>query len=435
MKLSSCRNPKHQGRLGSVRHYMGARFHRWLFFTFAIAILITLGTEVLILHLTVEEDKKEQSIESIRSFFVDQFTEVWDNDQARNAFADSAATAFHVGLISRDASGRVLGEHGGCSGPKWSLSIDKDGSHLGSVDVCPATHFGPERSRLLLGLCAASIVLWIFAGIIAHKLGKPLLHLAHVTREIGEGKLSSRARLLHAHEGELGMLTHSINEMAERIERQLQGQRELLAGVSHEIRTPLARLRVLTEILRERGVDDRPLADFEREIAEIDDLTGQLLASSRLEFESIDRVELDPLTLSEGSLARANLQKDLLLVQGQPRPINGDPTLLGRALLNLLENARRHGEGLTRLVLSFEPDVVRFLALDSGPGLSSDDLRHAFDSFYRGKGSGSSASSLGLGLSLVSRIARAHGGDAHARNHPNGGAEVGFSVRAEQNPS
>jgi signal transduction histidine kinase len=281
---------------------------------------------------------------------------------------------------------------------------------------------------LVLG--AAGFICWICAGFVAHRLGSPLVRLAHVADEIGQGKLSSRARLGSHLAGEVGHLAHSINEMAERIERQMKGQRELLAGVSHEIRTPLSRLRVLTEILRDRNVDETSLVDIEREIEEIDDLTGQLLASSRLEFESLDSLPLDPVELTQRALTRSTLSPDLLEVRGTTRKVRGDVTLLSRALSNLIENAKHHGQGLEKLVVDFDTDKVHFRALDKGPGFEDGDLTKAFQSFFRGKGSGKGASSLGLGLSLVRRIAQAHEGDAFARNREEGGAEVTFTIDA-----
>jgi two-component system OmpR family sensor kinase len=83
------------------------------------------------------------------------------------------------------------------------------------------------------------------------ELGQPLTELAEVARQLGEGKLDSRARLRHGEVGEVGELSLAINEMASRIEQQLKDQRELLAAVSHELRTPLTRIRLLLEMARD----------------------------------------------------------------------------------------------------------------------------------------------------------------------------------------
>jgi two-component system OmpR family sensor kinase len=226
-------------------------------------------------------------------------------------------------------------------------------------------------------------------------------------------------------------LAESINEMAKRIERQLRDQRELLAGVSHEIRSPLARLRVLAELLQ-GGTQSADLhAKIEREVAEIDDLVGKLLASSRLDFGALDLQTLCARDLALRALERAGLGAELLNDTSKEATVRGDATLLARALGNLLENAEHHAGGVMSLTLRALDGNVLFEVTDAGPGLSEDALAHGFDPFFRGvqDGQTSSRGALGLGLSLVRRIARAHGGDARIENRsPGPGAVATLSV-------
>lgn len=395
------------------------------------AIFITVATSGFVAHM-MNSASTETSLAAMKGFFARQFGRVWDDPEARSQLADEAARGFHITLELHSPEGKLLSRHGLDDCTRAQLAFDAtavpSGTQVGRVVVCAARHIQFEKRLLIIALISAGCVLWIFAGLIAHKLGTPLVRLAAVTREIGEGRLSARARLGRHHSGEVGALARSINEMAERIERQLEGQRELLAGVSHEIRTPLARLRVVTEILRDQRVEEKSLRNIEREIEEIDDLTGQLLASSRLEFESIDQRELDAVDIANAALERSSLPLELLHTEGKPLKIVGDPTLLERALINLLENAKRHGEGLCELRVRFDHGKVMICTLDEGPGFVPSDLSRVFESFYRGKHSGKGTSSLGLGLSLVRRIVRAHGGKVHAENRSPRGAQVCIEI-------
>src|SRR5690606_36622119 len=168
--------------------------------------------------------------------------------------------------------------------------------------------------------------------------------------EIGSGKLSSRARLGRHEAGELGILAESINDMATRIEKQLDDQKELLAAVSHEMRTPLARLRVISELLEDQAAPNKLTSDMQREIVELDDLIDQLLANSRLEFHALRSTEHDASQLVLRCLARKGLPQELFVPSvGEERELRvlGDATLLGRALLNLFNNAELHGGGMS----------------------------------------------------------------------------------------
>jgi len=269
------------------------------------------------------------------------------------------------------------------------------------------------------------IALWLASGVIAWRITRPLMQVIRVTRDIRDGKLESRIEL-GRHVGELGILAQSVNDMAARIEKQIADQRELLAAVSHEIRTPLGHMRILLESAREKQLDPPMVEDLEREVLEIDRLVGQLLAGSRLDFGTLDRRELDAADLAALALERAGVAPEKLEVRAADASLAGDPTLLARALANLLDNAERHAGGAVRVAVGGDQSAVVFEVDDLGPGFSAEDLPRAFESFYRGRQRGHG--SLGLGLSLVRRIAVAHGGRAWAENLPGGGARVAFSV-------
>ncbi|MFE3279738.1 sensor histidine kinase, partial [Nocardia sp. NPDC059239] len=100
-----------------------------------------------------------------------------------------------------------------------------------------------------------------------------------------------------------------------------------------------------------------------------------------------------------------------------PTVVNGDPTLLRRALRNLLDNAVRHGH------LPDEPARVhvtvaggRVTVADQGPGLDDRDVDSIFEAFH------SSAGSTGLGLHIARWVAHAHGGTLDVHSADGGGA-------------
>lgn len=288
---------------------------------------------------------------------------------------------------------------------------------------------GPAALPLALGL--GVVLLWMLTGALAWRITRPLIELVSVTRDLGEGKLDRRMQLdpYRRHRGEVAVLARAINDMAARIERQIGDQRELLAGVSHELRTPLGHLRVLVDTARERGElgDARLFDELEREILEIDQLVDQLLVHSRLEFDHVERRPIDPVALAVRALERAGVDASLLDVVSERETIAGDATLLGRALANLIANARTHGRGLAALrVRDGEAGELCFEVDDRGPGFDEGETDTMFAAFVQGRAH--EGGSLGLGLSLVRRIALAHGGRTWARNRAGGGACVGFSV-------
>ncbi len=422
------------------------RLQRQLFLWLGLTSLATVVAAGLALHtLEPAASAWSQRLRQVSSFAADQFAERWSDPAARHAFAQQVSEAFDAGLSLRDAQGRELERVGSvsCRGPRQELEVTRQGQALGSVRVCVegARNFG---RALLAVLGSAVLVLWMSAALVARRLVRPLSLLIATTREIGSGNLSARVRLGRHQRGELGLLAESVNDMAQRIERQMRDQRELLAAVSHEVRSPLARLRIASEILRSGAPNPQVLDAVEREVSELDVLVGKLLASSRLDFETLSKQPVVAAELFTEVLERRQLDPGLLedQTQGQPdrRVASVDATLIARALDNLLDNAERHGGGVARCVLRLDGGTTSaagvrpaatliFEVCDAGPGFDPVALPRAFEAFHRSAdrqrvGPGS----LGLGLSLVQRIARAHGGRAWAENLPERGAKVAFSV-------
>jgi len=418
-------------RMGQLGHFVRARLHRRLFLWFGLSILAT-GAVVATVMSLVGGNTWKQEQERVRTFAAHRFEEVWDEPARRDALVRAIATDLQVGVAVHDTSGALLARGGEpCRRFEISVPVERDGVRLGVVRAC-YSHFRPKNFwRVVLPLAIAGMVLWLAAGKLARRLARPVDALVRATQQLGAGRLNARAAVLPHTTGEFAVLAEAFNDMAGRIEKQVADQRELLAAVSHELRTPLARMRVLTELLRDGGGNPRTLDQVDREVVELDALVGELLASSRLDFGQLTLRALDGRTLSAQALERAGLPVHLLDAESADAArLRGDATLLGRALANLLENARRHGAGAEALRIQDRGERLAFFVDDRGQGLQPGEEVRIFQPFYRKDRGGEAreAGSLGLGLALVQRIARAHGGEAFAENRPAGGARVGFTV-------
>jgi signal transduction histidine kinase len=229
--------------------------------------------------------------------------------------------------------------------------------------------------------------------------------------------------------------------MADRIERVVKDQRELLAAISHELRSPLARARVALEIARDRGGDatERPLGDLEKQLVEMDAILGDLLASARAGLADVRREKTD---LGAWLEARAQTESggpiDVKVApEAAGREAEIDTALLGRAVHNVFANAWAHGhpkdvplELHLDLSQKDETKQARIVVRDRGPGFSADLLPRAFEPFVTGGDGARSpgAHGIGLGLSLVRRIVEAHGGTASARNVEEDGRVAGAEI-------
>jgi signal transduction histidine kinase len=414
------------------------RLQRRLFLWFGATIAVTaLVAGVVVATLGPGSRRWHDDYRRFQVFGSDQFARAWRDPTALRELTRGVAHAFQADVTVIDASGRELERVGErCTGGH-SLEVRRGSELLGSVNGCLVRHHHRPYG-FLLGFAACAGVLWAASFAIARRLTRPLAELERVTRAIGSGDLAARVRLGRHQPGEVGALADSVNEMAARIERQLKEERALLAAVSHELRSPLARLRVLVELASGEGLSRGRLAEIEAEIIGIDALIGKLLASSRLEFGALALQAMSAGAVAERALEAQNLSLELLQNTARDARVEVDPTLVGRAIGNLLENAKLHAGGVERLRVTLDasgPPRVLFEVLDGGPGFSEEVLRRAFEPFYSsGREDTARGTSLGLGLALVARIAKAHGGRAFAENRPEGGARAVLELPARGPP-
>ncbi|WP_394837103.1 HAMP domain-containing histidine kinase [Pendulispora rubella] len=428
--------------------YFGLRhpFHRVKFqFLLQRRIFLWFGLTILASGLFVGVSTRfftsgqgwSADVDHARTFLARRYAEVWNDADQRSRLARATAHDLNMNLVVRDASGHVLQSIGAQCKKSFDVPIVSDeGEALGKVTLCVEHHaFGKS---VLIPLCVGLLVVWAASGLIARRVARPIYQVALVADDIGRGHFSSRTRLPMHDRGEMGLLAEVLNDMTERIEKQLADQRALLATVSHEIRTPLARMRLLIELGRSAVEqtaegDGKPcpaLDELDREVVAIDALVSDLLAGSRIDFAATKPVTMDATEVAKEAIERTGVAPEKLAVDVPHLEFRGDPTLVARAVHNLLENAERHAGGVAMFHVHRDGNFVAFDVEDDGPGFTPGEASQAFEPFYKNpRNQAASARSSGLGLALVKRIAEAHGGRAFAENRAQGGARVGVRFK------
>ena len=264
------------------------------------------------------------------------------------------------------------------------------------------------RVNVLVWLGLIALALGVGAYPVARRMTRRLERLQSSVEALGDGQLSTRVPI----EGsdEVARLAGSFNRSASRIEALVAAQKSLLANASHELRSPLARIRMAVELMGAEA----PAAmreELVRNIGELDQLVEEILLASRLDGagEAIPLAESVDLTaLLAEECARVDAQLDAPHVQ-----LVGDARLLRRMFRNLLENAKRYGDGSLVEVRVIQPQAgwLSIDVCDGGRGVVAGERENIFAPFYRLAGARERDGGVGLGLSLVRQIARAHKGE------------------------
>jgi two-component system OmpR family sensor kinase len=359
----------------------------------------------------------------------------WDDPQAVDASAarmsETAGIEFKV---RRDLGGLPAGvrthpsslflEHGHAFVP-----IVRDGHAVGAIEFAMAP--APGRTvRQIVFFCVVLVVLAIAARSVSARVVRPLERVAAAARRFGDGDMTVRAEVDSRASAEVREVAHAFDAMAARVERLVRDQRELLGAVSHELRSPLGRARVALELARDQGATVPAMARVDRALTEIDTILGELLSITRAGLTDIHKERTPLVPFLRGHMTDDDARVVVVGDEAVSAPI--DPALFGRAVANMIDNARHHGgEGEIRVTVRPNGGHVVVSVLDHGLGLPAELIEKAFDPFVRGDAARTHSHSTGLGLAIVRRVIEAHGGTARIRNVEQNGKVVGAEVSIE----
>ncbi len=207
-------------------------------------------------------------------------------------------------------------------------------------------------------------------------------------------------------------LGRSINQLLTKLERSFTAEKRFAEHAAHHLRTPLAALKLQMQLLSHaRDEDERNamLADLTASIDRASRLVGQLLTSTRVSHQPIQRVPLSPhhIILSIiGDLAPIAAQKhiELSFIGAEEATVMADETLLRLMFGNVIENALKYtpDNGAVRIELRADETLVYCAVSDSGPGIAENERPLVFERFYR-VGT-PKAEGTGLGLAIVAEI-------------------------------
>lgn len=337
--------------------------------------------------------------------------------------AANPATEPAVNLALLDPEGRALfavGRAPDAAGTVWAtVPVVLDGQTVAQVRVVKPTleirqtlaDFAPTVLviSLLLGTVAA-----VSAALIGGTIATPIEQLTSFAERVSEGDL--RAPLVPAHGREVTRLARALDSMR----RELQGRpfvETFAADLSHELKNPVAAIRASAEVLRDGAFEEpEQAAHFSGRILEstrrIEALLGDLLSLARLEARGVEDAE----EVDVGAQARRAVEAtrergtDVSLVVEGSLLVRGDPGWLARAIENLVDNARLHGDGREPIEVTVRrQDGDVSCTVQNAGEVNRHVAARVFRRFVTTRGD---RGGTGLGLAIVRAIAEAHGGVA-----------------------
>lgn len=334
------------------------------------------------------------------------------------------------------------------SNPYEAIGVSIPSIHAQYFEAFPlgdvATTLGTIQTTLLIGVILITVAAAFLGLSTSRNVLRPLLRVTGAADEIATGGLDTRLEI--ETDPDLIRLVTSFNDMADAVQQRIEREQRFASDVSHELRSPVTALGAAVDVL---VLKREEFSDRNKEA--IDILASQV---KRFDRTVIDLLELSRLDAgaSENNLENVHLSDLIRRIMARHKfdhiafndstisshsslgavdEVIVDRRRVERILLNLLENARDHGGGATRVTLADQDNFFILSVEDAGQGIALSERTRIFERFARGTAARMSTGS-GLGLAIVQEHARALGGTAHVEDSPTGGAKFVITIKKTQ---
>ncbi|TYK64528.1 ATP-binding protein [Colwellia echini] len=292
----------------------------------------------------------------------------------------------------------------------------------------------PMAIRILMLLLISFLLCWL----LAKSFTSPLIAIQKASKDIGEGKLTTRITKFDQRADEFGALAHSFNQMAEQLENNISSHQRLLGDVSHELRSPLTRLQ-LAVALAEKNIGNtaeqqKHLSRCEMEVERLDEMIADVLTLSRLEHSqkafACDDTNLNHLVsqvVTDCQYFASSKDVSIEFKESGKYTLLADDKLLASAISNVLNNAVKYSANnqVVTVELTQQHEQIMLSVFDNGPGVPDEMLDKLFKPFFRvADARDRSSGGTGLGLAIAQQAILMHHGEIIAENIKPSGLKI-----------
>ncbi len=301
---------------------------------------------------------------------------------------------------------------------------------------------GSVNSSLWIAGLIAVLVAAVAAVLFSREITAPIRRLSQAADGVRRGDMTRRVKVTS--NDEVGSLSEDFNSMVDSLKEDQEVRRKLMSDLAHEMGTPLAVIQSNLEGMLDGVVEATPsnIASLHQEAILLSRLVSDLRTLSQAESgrlnlslaqEDLGELVDSIVTATLPEAARKSIGLSYEAEPNVPRAIM-DRDRVSQVVTNLLSNALRYTSAGGEVKVAVSSDggkAVVVSVADNGQGISSEDLPHIFDRFFRGSQPRTNrVAGSGIGLAVVKELVEAHKGRVWVESKEGKGSTFHFTVPA-----
>ncbi|WP_445491675.1 sensor histidine kinase [Niallia sp. 03133] len=263
---------------------------------------------------------------------------------------------------------------------------------------------------------------------------RPISNMINTMEDIEQSGILKRIVIQQDMKDELQKMAVTFNRMIEKLDENMEKQKQFISDASHELKTPLTVIKSSADFLRRRGLTNKEIAadaiqSIYSEATHIQKMTERFLdlanteKGNELDLQSIDMIELCEEMTKQ--LNRAYKREIVLHYTKEPITASIDYLKIKQVIIILLDNAIKYSTEKIDVFLEENEKSTIIRVKDNGIGIPPYEIDHIFERFYRvDKARSREKGGTGLGLSIAKNIMKQHNGEIRVKSEEGIGTEV-----------
>ncbi len=293
-----------------------------------------------------------------------------------------------------------------------------------------------ELLRVILGISTilAAILSLLGGRWLSNMIMRPISNMIKTMEEIEKSGVPKTITIWSKAKDELQTMAKTFNRMIQRLQENMEKQKQFVSDASHELKTPLTVIMSYADFLRRHGTENKEMADeaiktIQSEASRIQKMTETFLDLANLEKEDVLEInEVNLVSLCQSILKHLkDVYKREVIFHCEKNPliIRADELKIKQVIIILLDNAMKYSKDKIEVFIEKDECHSIIRVKDYGIGIPQEEINNIFERFYRvDKARSRETGGTGLGLHIAKSIMKLHKGEIKITSNEGVGTEA-----------